>query len=110
MNNWLYLVFAILAEVAATSSLKASEGFSRLWPSVLVVAGYSVSFYCLSMTLRTIPIGIAYAIWSGVGITLIGVIGWLFYGQRIDAAGIAGMTLIAIGVIVINTLSSSVSH
>ncbi|MCC6293497.1 MAG: multidrug efflux SMR transporter [Bryobacterales bacterium] len=110
MGNWVYLVAAIGAEVVATSALKASEGFSRLWPSLVVVAGYGIAFYCLSMTLRTIPMGLAYAIWSGLGIVLIATIGWLLFGQRVDAAGIAGMSLIVAGVVVIQLFSKSTGH
>lgn len=107
MRNWIFLAIAIVAEVIATSALKASNGFSRPWPSVIVVAGYSVAFYCLSLTLRTIPVGIAYAVWSGVGVLLIAFLGWLLFGQRIDAAGLAGMALIVAGVLVINLLSET---
>lgn len=110
MNNWTYLTIAICAEVAATSGLKTSEGFSKLWPSVLVIAGYTISFYCLSLTLRTIPVGIAYAIWSGVGVALIALIGWLLFDQRIDTAGILGMALIVLGVLVINPFSKNAAH
>ena len=110
MGNWAYLLMAICAEVVATSALKASEGFSRLWPSLLVAAGYGVAFYCLSLTLRTIPMGLAYAIWSGLGIVLIAAIGWLLVGQRLDAAGLAGMALIVAGVVVIQLFSKSTGH
>ena len=108
--NWLYLALAILAEVIATSFLKASAGFSRLWPSLAVVAGYGLAFFLLSLTLRSIPVGIAYAVWAGLGIVLVALIGWLAYGQKLDAAGIAGMTLIIAGVLVINLLSKSAGH
>ncbi|MGE0274688.1 MAG: multidrug efflux SMR transporter [Nitrospiraceae bacterium] len=110
MNNWTYLTIAICAEVAATSALKTSEGFSKLWPSVLVITGYTISFYCLSLTLRTIPVGIAYAIWSGVGVALIALIGWLLFDQRIDTAGILGMVLIVLGVLVINLFSKNAAY
>ena len=110
MSNWIFLAIAIVAEVIATSALKASDGFSRLWPSVIVVAGYGVAFYCLSLTLRTIPVGIAYAVWSGVGVLLIGVLAWLLFGQRIDAAGLAGIALILAGVLVINLFSQTAGH
>ncbi|MFT3758073.1 DMT family transporter [Thauera sp.] len=108
--NWLYLIVAIVAEVFATSFLKTSEGFTRLLPSVAVVIGYGVSFFFLSLTLRTIPIGIAYAIWSGLGIVLITAIGWLVFGQKLDLAGIAGIGLIAAGVIVLNVFSKASGH
>lgn len=106
--NWLYLGIAIVAEVVATSALKASDGFSRAIPSLVVVVGYSIAFYCLSLTLRTIPVGVAYAIWSGVGITLIALIGWRVYGQALDAPAMIGMTLIVAGVVVLNVFSKSV--
>lgn len=110
MSNYLFLAAAILAEVVATSALKGSEGFTRVWPSVLTVAGYLLSFYLLSLTLRTIPIGIAYAIWSGTGIVLISVIAFLLYGQKLDGAALAGMGLIIAGVAVINLFSKSTGH
>jgi small multidrug resistance pump len=108
--NWLYLGIAIVAEVAATSALKAAEGFTRLTPSAFVVAGYAVAFYFLSLTLRSIPVGIAYAVWSGVGIFLIAVIGWLVYGQTLDAPAILGLALIIAGVVIVNWFSKSVTH
>ncbi len=110
MQNWIYLVIAIGCEVAATSALKASEGFTRLLPSVVVVTGYVTAIYLLSLTLRTIPVGVAYAIWSGVGVALIAVIGWLFLGQRLDAPAIAGLVLIVAGVVVINLFSKTAGH
>ena len=106
--NWLYLGIAIVAEVIGTSALKAAEGFTRLVPSVVVVAGYLVAFYFLSLTLRTIPVGVAYAIWSGVGIVLIALVGWLALGQPLDAPALAGIALIIAGVVVINGFSSAV--
>lgn len=78
IKNWMFLVIAILSEVVATSSLKASDGFSRLWPAVAVIVGYGVSFYFLALTLRVIPMGVVYAIWSGIGIVLITLVGWFF--------------------------------
>lgn len=108
--KWTYLAMAIAAEVLATSALKASESFTRPLPSLLVVAGYGVSFFCLSLALRQIAIGVAYAIWSGAGIVLISAIAWLLYGQRLDAAAMAGMGLIIAGVAVINLFSNAVSH
>ena len=108
--NWLYLGVAIVCEVVATSSLKASEGFTRLWPSVIVVVGYAAAFYCLSLTLRTIPVGVAYAVWSGVGIILVTLAGWYLYDQQLDTPALIGIALIAAGVVVLNTLSKSVTH
>jgi len=110
MKNWLFLSAAIAAEVVATSALKASEGFTKLWPSVLVVCGYLVAFYCLSLTLRTIPVGVAYAIWSGVGIVLVSLIAWLVFGQKLDLPAILGMTLIISGVVVMNVFSKAAAH
>lgn len=108
--QWLYLGTAIIAEVIATSMLKASEGFTRLIPSLVVLAGYATAFYLLSLTLRTIPLGIAYALWSAVGIALVSVIGWLLYGQSLDAPAMLGIGLIVAGVVVINGFSKSVAH
>ena len=110
MNAWFYLRVAIVSEVAATSALKASEGFTRLWPSLLVVAGYAAAFYFLSLTLRTVPVGIAYAIWAGAGIVLIAAIGWFFHGQRLDLPAGIGIGLILAGVVIINVFSKTVSH
>lgn len=110
MNAYLYLAIAIIGELAATSALKASDGFSKLMPSLVVVAGYGVAFYFLSLTLRTIPVGIAYALWSGVGIAIISVIGWLFFKQSLDLAAGIGIALIVAGVIVLNFFSKSSVH
>ncbi len=106
----IYLAIAIVAEVIATSCLKLADGFSRPVPSIIAVIGYAIAFYLLSLTLRTMPTGVAYAIWSGVGIVLISLVAWLFQGQRLDAAAIVGMALITVGVIVINTLSRTGGH
>lgn len=105
-----FLAIAIVMEVIATSFLKASSGFTRPWPSVVTVLGYCTSFYFLSMALATIPTGIAYAIWSGVGIVLISLVGWLVFKQTLDAPAVLGMALIATGVIVINVFSKSATH
>lgn len=110
MNAYLYLGVAIACEVVATTLLKASDGLSRLWPTLGTVAGYAAAFFCLSLTLKSIPTGVAYAIWSGVGIVLISIAGWLFFKQTLDAAAIAGMSLIAAGVVVINVFSKSAAH
>lgn len=108
--TYLYLAIAIVAEVIATSCLKASEGFTRLGPSLFVVAGYAVAFYFLSLTLRTMSIGVAYAIWCGAGIVLVALIGWLVLGQKLDLPAIGGMALIIAGVAVINLFSKSAGH
>jgi small multidrug resistance pump len=105
-----YLSLAILCEVIATTALQASDGFTKPGPSLVTVAGYAIAFYCLSLTLRTIPMGIAYAIWSGVGIVLITAIGWVLYRQQLDMAALLGIALIVGGVLVINLFSSSVRH
>jgi len=107
---YLYLFVAIVAEVIATSALKASDGFSRLRPSAVTVVGYGVAFYFLALTLRTMPTGIAYAIWSGVGIVLISAVGWIWFRQALDLPAIVGMGLIVAGVIVVNLFSKSVAH
>lgn len=110
MQQWIFLSVAIVSEVIATSALKASEGFSRLWPSLVVVVGYAIAFYFLSLTLRTVPVGVAYAIWSGVGVALITLIAWIFFGQALDIPAIIGLLLIVAGVIVLNVFSKSISH
>lgn len=110
MQHWILLAIAIVSEVIATSYLKSAEGFTRLWPSLVVVAGYLLAFYLLSLTLKTIPVGIAYAIWSGVGIVLIALSGWLFLGQSLDIPAVIGLTLIIAGVAVINIFSQSAAH
>ena len=110
MKQWLFLGIAIVSEVVGTSALKASEGFTRLWPSLLVAVGYGISFYFLSLVLKTVPVGIAYAIWSGAGIALIVWIGWAFFGQSLDMPGILGLLLIIAGVLVLNLFSKSGAH
>ncbi|MBX6393524.1 MAG: QacE family quaternary ammonium compound efflux SMR transporter [Burkholderiales bacterium] len=110
MTNWLYLAAAIVAEVVATSALKASAGFTRLLPSLIVVAGYGIAFYLLALALRTIPVGVAYAVWSGAGIVLISIAGWLLFGQRLDGPALLGIALIVAGVLVLHLFSKSVAH
>lgn len=110
MTNWAFLALAIVAEVVATSSLKASDGFTRLVPSAVVVVGYGVAFYLLSLALRSIPVGTAYAIWAGLGIVLVAAAGWLVFGQKLDAWALVGMTLIISGVFVLNVLSKAGAH
>ncbi|MEI7428821.1 MAG: SMR family transporter [Betaproteobacteria bacterium] len=110
MKNWAFLFVAIVSETIATSALKSSEEFTRFWPSVIVVAGYAAAFYFLAQTLKTIPLGVAYAIWSGVGIVLITLAGWLIYGQKLDAPALFGIALITSGVIVMNVFSKSTGH
>ena len=108
--HFVYLLIAIVAEVVATSALKASEQFTRLGPSLLVVAGYATAFYFLSLTLQTIPVGVAYAIWSGLGIVLVTIVGAALFRQIPDPAAIAGMVLIIAGVVVMNLFSKMASH
>ncbi|KAF0103289.1 MAG: small multidrug resistance protein SMR family [bacterium] len=110
MQQWVFLSVAIVSEVVATSALKASEGFTRLWPSVIVTVGYASAFYFLSLTLKTIPIGVAYAIWSGVGVALIALIAWLFFGQVLDTPALIGLALIIAGVVVLNVFSKTLAH
>ncbi|PLW75580.1 DMT family transporter [Cohaesibacter celericrescens] len=108
--HYIYLMIAIVGEVVGTSFMKQSDGFSKLGPSLVTAAGYLVAFYFLSLTLRTIPTGIAYAIWSGVGVVLITAGAWVFQGQRLDSAALIGMAFIVAGVIIMNVFSTSISH
>ena len=110
MTAYTWLAVAIVAEVIATSTMRATAGFTKLGPSLVTVAGYAVAFYCLSLALRTMPTGIAYAIWSGVGIVLVAGIAWVWQGQRLDVPAMVGMVLIIAGVIVMNLFSNSVAH
>ena len=110
MLAYLYLLIAIVAEVIGTSALKASEGFTRLGPTAVVVGGYGLAFWLLSLTLRTIPVGIAYATWSGLGIVLIAAVGWVAFGQKLDLWAMLGMALIVAGVLIMNLLSTSAAH
>ncbi len=94
----------------ATSALKATDGFTRFWPSALTVVGYALAFYFLSLPLRTVPVGVVYAVWSGAGIVLIALIGWVYYRQSLDLPAVIGITLIIAGVLVVNIFSKSVGH
>ncbi len=107
---YLYLACAIVAEVVGTSFLKLADGFTKPLPSLITVLGYATAFYFLSLTLRTIPVGVAYAIWSGVGVVLIALIAWLFLGQKLDAPALIGMGLIVSGVVVLNLFSKAAAH
>lgn len=107
MNGAVYLAIAIVGEVIATSFLRASAGFTQLVPSVIVIVGYSVTFYFFSLALQTIPVGIGYAIWSGVGIIIVSIIAFFAYGQTLDLPALIGIGLILAGVLVINLFSSS---
>ncbi|OUS08681.1 QacE family quaternary ammonium compound efflux SMR transporter [Rhodobacterales bacterium 52_120_T64] len=108
--HYLYLLVAVVTETIGTASMQASEQFTRFWPSVLLIVAYGVSFYFLSLTLRYMQVSIVYAIWSGLGIVLIGIIGWMFFKQSLDFAAILGMALIVAGVVVINMFSNSATH
>lgn len=110
MKQWLFLGTAIVSEVIATSAMKSSEGFTKLIPSLIVVFGYVAAFYFLSLTLKTIPVGIAYAIWAGLGIVLIAAVGWMVFGQKLDLPAMLGMGLILLGVFVINVFSKTGGH
>ena len=110
MIAYAYLGVAIIAEVIATTALRAADGFTELWPSLISIVGYVVAFYFLSLTLRSMPVGIAYAIWSGVGIVLISLAGWLLYKQLLDLPALIGMGLIMAGVVVINLFSKTAVH
>ncbi|WP_028216749.1 DMT family transporter [Paraburkholderia oxyphila] len=109
-SAWLFLIIAIVAEVVATSALRASEGFSRLVPSAVVVVGYGVAFYCLSLTLKNLPVGVVYAVWSGVGIVLITLVAMVLYKQVPDLPAVLGLGLIVAGVIVLNLFSKMQAH
>lgn len=110
MTSWIWLVLAIVGEVVATSALKASDGFTRLVPSTVVVLGYGITFLALSHALKTLPVGLAYAVWAGVGMVLVTLIAWRVYGQKLDAWAIFGMALIISGVCVMNLLSTTTPH
>lgn len=111
MNHpWVFLLAAIVAEVVATTALARSDGFTRMAPSIVTVVGYAIAFWCLSITLRTMPTGVAYAVWSGVGIVLITAVAWVLYRQALDGAALAGLGLIVAGVLVINLFSQTVRH
>lgn len=110
MPPYLTLAIAIMAEVTGTSAMKASEGFSRPAPSAIVLVAYCTSIFFMSLTVKAMPVGIVYAVWSGVGIVVIATVGWLWYGQKLDFAALAGISLIVAGVLVINLLSKTVTH
>ena len=110
MTTYWYLLLAIVTEVIATSALRASEEFTKLWPSAIVVFGYLASFYFMMLVLRTLPVGITYAIWSGVGIVLVTLTSIVLYDQMPDLPAVIGMALIILGVVVIHLFSTSVTH
>ena len=110
MNSYLALGTAIVAEVIATTALKSSDSFTRLVPSIITVAGYGTALYFLTITMKTIPTGVTYAIWSGLGIVLISITSYFFHNQKIDGMGVLGMALIIAGVVVLNLFSKSSMH
>lgn len=110
MLAYFYLFVAIVAEVLGTSALKASQQFTRFWPSVLVVVGYAVAFYMLTLVLRTLPVGIAYAFWAGLGIVLVALIGVVVFGERLDLPAMLGLAMIIGGVVVIQVFSDVSAH
>lgn len=110
MKAFVFLFFAIIAEIIATTSLKESQQFTKPVPSIITVLGYALAFYLFSFSLKTIPVGIAYAIWSGVGIVIISIIGYFAFKQTLDLPAIIGIVFIILGVIIINAFSKSVPH
>lgn len=107
---YFFLLIAVVAETIGTTALQASQQFTRLWPSAIVVVGYGFAFYFMSITLRFMPVGIVYAMWSGLGIVLIAVIGFLVFGQRLDWPAVLGLGLIISGILIIHLFSNSASH
>jgi small multidrug resistance pump len=108
--HYLYLALAVVAETIGTTALQASQQFTRLWPSALVVVSYAIAFYLLALTLKYMPVGIMYAIWSGLGIVLIAIIGFAVFGQRLDLPAILGLSLIIAGIVIIHLFSKSATH
>ncbi|WP_298256056.1 SMR family transporter [uncultured Litoreibacter sp.] len=108
--HYFYLILAVAAETIGTSSIQASQQFTRLWPSLLAMVSFAMAFYLLSLTLKVLPVGIMYALWSGLGIIFIAIIGWVYFGQKLDLAAVFGMSLILAGIVVINLLSSTATH
>lgn len=107
---YLFLILAIIAEVIATTALKTSDSFTKLGPTILSVVGYTVAFYLMSIVMRSMPTGVAYAIWAGLGIVLISIFGYFFANEKLDAAACIGISLIVAGVVIINVFSKTVSH
>ncbi|WP_170424705.1 DMT family transporter [Ruegeria arenilitoris] len=107
---YLILLLAVIAETIGTTALQASQQFSRFWPSVLVVLGYGVAFYLLGLTLKYMPVGIVYAIWSGLGIVLIAIIGFIVFGQRLDWPAVIGLAMILTGILIIHLFSKTAGH
>lgn len=110
MPGYLYLAIAIAAEVVATTSMKAIDGFSKPLPLILVVGGYAIAFWMLTLVVRTIPVGIAYAIWAGLGIVLVSIAAMFIYQQKLDLPAVLGMVMIVSGVVVIQAFSRVTGH
>jgi small multidrug resistance pump len=108
--TYLTLFAAIVAEVIATTALSRSESFTRLWPSIVTIVGYALAFWLLSFPVRTIPVGVVYALWSGLGILLISAVSWLWYGQKLDLPAVVGLAFILGGVLIVNLFSKTISH
>ena len=108
--HYIFLIFAIIAETIGTTALQASQQFTRFWPSVLVVIAYGLSFYLLAQTLRVMPVGVVYAMWSGLGIVMITAIGYLVFGQRLDLPAVIGIGMILCGILVIHLFSRTSPH
>ncbi len=109
-THYLYLILAVAAETVGTTALQASQQFTRLVPSLIVIAAYGVSFYLLGLTLKYMPVGIMYAIWSGLGIVFIALIAWLIFGHRLDMPAMVGIALIMAGIVIINVFSNTATH
>ena len=108
--HWLYLILAIAFETVGTTALKASDGFSRLWPSLLTLGCFFAALFLLSLVLKSVPVGVTYAIWSGLGIVLIATIGWIVFGQRLDLPAILGLVLIIAGIVIMQVFSNTAGH
>ncbi|MEH6392220.1 MAG: multidrug efflux SMR transporter [Sulfitobacter sp.] len=108
--HYLWLLIAIISETLGTTALQASQQFTRLWPSLAVIACYLVSFYFMALALKVMPVGIVYAIWSGLGIVCIAGIGYIVFGQKLDLAAVFGLSLIIIGILVIHIFSAATTH
>jgi small multidrug resistance pump len=108
--HYIWLFFAVLTETLGTTARQASQQFTRFWPAVAVIVFYAISFYCMSFALRAMPVGIVYAIWSGLGIVLIASIGYVLFGQKLDLAAVLGLAMIIGGIVVIHLFSSSQTH
>ncbi|MBC2603798.1 DMT family transporter [Puniceicoccus vermicola] len=110
MVSWIYLLISVVAEASGTAALVASKGFTRPLPTALMICSYVGALFFLSLTIRTIPVGVAYAVWCGIGIVLISLIAWIFFGQKLDSPAILGITFIVIGVVILNAFSKATLH